>query len=176
MRLPSEPGIEEREPCLVGSRVATRYPTIVRPFVVSLWVLVTACSPKAPAPRIELVDAPATGPLADYVAQEVARGTRDHVPVLVYVGATWCAPCREFHEAAAAGSLDAVLAPLRFVVFDLDRDGERLAAAGYRSELVPLFARPGADGRASGTQTDGVKQGGQYVEQLVPRVRSLLAR
>jgi hypothetical protein len=61
-------------------------------------------------------------------------------------------------------------------VFDLDRDGERLAEAGYKSELVPLFARPGADGRASGTQTDGVKQGGRYVEQLVPRIRSLTGR
>lgn len=149
----------------------------MRPLVVSLVLLMTACSQKeAPAPRIELVEAPATGAITTYVAQEVARGTQDHVPVLVYVGATWCEPCREFHDAAAAGSLDAELAPVRFLVFDLDRDGERLAAAGYRSELVPLFARPGTDGRASGSQTDGVKQGGAYIEQLVPRIRALAGR
>ncbi|CAN5866239.1 hypothetical protein BH11MYX3_BH11MYX3_27900 [soil metagenome] len=145
--------------------------------VFSLVLLSSACSQKqAPGPRIELVEAPATGVIATYVAQEVARGAQDHVPVLVYVGATWCEPCREFHDAAAAGSLDAALAPVRFLVFDLDRDGERLATAGYRSELVPLFARPGADGRASGTQTDGVKQGGAYLEQLVPRIRALAGR
>jgi hypothetical protein len=38
---------------------------------------------------------------------------------------------------------------------------------------VPLFARPLADGRASGTQTDGVRKGGKYVEQLTPRIKAL---
>jgi thiol-disulfide isomerase/thioredoxin len=96
------------------------------------------------------------------------------VPVLVYVGATWCEPCRDFHQAATAGSLDAALGPLRFLEFDLDRDGERLATAGYRSELVPLFARPAPNGTASGAQTDGVKKGGDYVEQLTPRIHALV--
>jgi len=141
-------------------------------------IVVTACSQSAPtrAPaHVELVDAPATGGVAAYVAQELGRGARDHIPVLVYVGATWCEPCTEFHAAAAAGTLDAALGPVRFLVFDLDRDGDRLAAAGYRSELVPLFARPNPDGRASGTQTYGVRKGGGYVEQLTPRIRALLA-
>lgn len=132
----------------------------------------SSSTPPAPAGHVELVPAAATGDAAAYIAGEVARG----VPVLVYVGATWCEPCRDFHAAAAAGTLDAELAPLRFLEFDLDRDGDRLAAAGYRSELVPLFARPAADGRASGVQTDGVQKGGRYVEQLVPRIRALAAR
>lgn len=131
--------------------------------------------PDRPAGRIELVDAPATGGLAAYVAQEVARGARDRVPVLVYVGATWCEPCQAFHAAAEAGSLDAPLGPLRFLVFDLDRDAERLGAAGYRSDLVPLFARANPDGRASGAQTDGVQKGGGYVEQLTPRIQALVS-
>jgi hypothetical protein len=123
--------------------------------------------------RVELVPAPATGELAEYVAQEVARGSHDHVPVVVYVGATWCEPCRDFHAAAERGALDASLGPMRFLEFDLDRDGDRLTAAGYSSALVPLFARPLADGRASGTQTDGVRKGGKYVEQLTPRIKAL---
>jgi hypothetical protein len=144
--------------------------------VASCWVLVTiACSQSPPASRrVELVEAPAAGGVAAYVAQEVARGTRDLVPVLVYVGATWCEPCHAFQAAAAGGTLDAALGPVRFLVFDLDRDGERLAAAGYTSGLVPLFARPTPDGRASGRQTSGVKSGGGYVEQLTPRVRALV--
>lgn len=143
-------------------------------FVIAL----TACNqdPVTIAPaggRVEVVPAPATGELAEYVAQEIARGSRDRVPVVVYVGATWCEPCRDFHAAADAGALDATLGPMRFLEFDLDRDGDRLTAAGYRSELVPLFARPLADGRASGTQTDGVRKGGNYVEQLAPRIKAL---
>lgn len=128
----------------------------------------------AVAPRVELIDAPPAGDVAAYVAGELARGARDRTPVLVYVGAPWCEPCREFHAAAVSGRLDAALAPLRLLEFDLDRDDARLAAAGYRSELVPLFARPGDDGRASGAQTEGARTGGRYVEQLAPRVRALI--
>ncbi len=122
-----------------------------------------------------LVEAPASGDLAAYVAGEVARGQRDHVPLLVYVGATWCEPCHKFQDAVVRGSLDVELAPLRLLVFDLDRDGDRLRSAGYRSDLVPLFARPNPDGRASGAQTYGVQSGGAYVEQLMPRIKALVA-
>ena len=135
-----------------------------------------ACSrgePVASGSKVEILTAPA-GSAATYIASEVARGARDGVPVLVYVGATWCEPCRDFHAAATAGTLDAALAPIRFLEFDLDRDGDRLAAAGYRSSFVPLFARPAPDGTASGAQTDGVKQGGAYVEQLTPRIQALV--
>ena len=159
---------------------ASLFPIAHRVASACVAIVVTACSQSAPAPapapgRVELIEAPGAGGVADYVAREVARGAREHVPVLVYVGATWCEPCTEFHAAAAGGTLDAALGPLRFLVFDLDRDGDRLAAAGYRSELVPLFARPNPDGRASGTQTDGVRKGGGYVEQLTPRIRALIS-
>ena len=53
-------------------------------------------------------------------------------------------------------------------------DEPQLAAAGYTSKLVPLFARPAADGNATGKQIEGVKKGADYVGQLTPRVRSLL--
>jgi thiol-disulfide isomerase/thioredoxin len=139
-------------------------------------LVLAACSRSTPSSGglVEIIAAPAMGNAATFIAEELARGGRDGVPVLVYVGATWCEPCRDFHEAAAAGALDGTLGPLRFLEFDLDRDGERLAAAGYHSDLVPLFAQPAADGKPSGRQTDGVKKGGNYVEQLAPRIRALV--
>ena len=130
-------------------------------------------TPPATGGRVVLVAAPAAGELTEYVAQEIARGSREQVPIVVYVGATWCEPCRDFHAAVERGALDAALGPMRFLEFDLDRDGARLKAAGYTSDLVPLFARPLADGRASGTQTDGVRAGGRYVDQLTPRIKAL---
>ena len=48
----------------------------------------------------------------------------------MYVGAPWCEPCRRFHEAVTKGLLDEQFGDLRFVEFDLDKDGERLQAAG----------------------------------------------
>ncbi|NVB78497.1 MAG: thioredoxin [Kofleriaceae bacterium] len=134
---------------------------------------VGSAAPPALTGHVEIVKAPESGDVASYVKGELDIGARDKLPVLVYVGATWCEPCRDFHAAAEAGTLDPQLGALRLLEFDLDRDGDRLEAAGYKSPLVPLFAKPGPDGRASGQQTDGVRKGGQYVEQLVPRVRAL---
>ena len=131
-------------------------------------------APALPTGKVELIEAPVDGDIATFIAGEVARGALDHVPVLVYVGATWCKPCHVFHAAAEAGTLDRVLGALRFLEFDLDRDGRDLAAAGYTSEYVPLFARPRADGHASRQQTAGVATKGDYLEQLGPRLRQLV--
>lgn len=124
--------------------------------------------------KVEIVETPATGDLVAYVAGEVKRGEADHVPVLVYVGATWCEPCKELHEAATAGKLDATLGPLRLLEFDLDRDGTWLEGAGYKSQLVPLIAKPLPDGKASGKQIAGVKTRQSYVDQLTRGIAGLL--
>jgi hypothetical protein len=146
------------------------------------WLIVlAACSSTSEPPvevraggKVEIVEAPVNGDLASYVAGEVKRGETDHVPVLVYVGAVWCKPCKELHEAATAGKLDASVGPLRLLEFDLDRDGTYLEGAGYRSELVPLIAKPNADGKASGKQIAGVKTGQSYVDQLTRGIQGLL--
>ncbi len=113
----------------------------------------------------------AVAPLAQAFAA-AARG-QGRVP-LVYVGATWCEPCRYFHAAAERGDLDPRLPPLALLEFDLDRDGARLAEAGYRSEMIPLFAVPGADGRSTGRQVEGSIHGPGSPAQIAPRLRAML--
>lgn len=142
-------------------------------------VLLIACSsaePPAPRPggKVEIVATPASGDLAAYVASEVKRGETDRVPVLVYVGAEWCEPCRKLHEAAKAGKLDATLGPLRLLEFDADRDGVWLGQAGYTSELVPLIEKPKSDGTASGNRIEGVKTGQSYLDQLTRGIATLV--
>jgi thiol-disulfide isomerase/thioredoxin len=128
-----------------------------------------------PTPRgVELVPAPAEGDVPAVVTSELARAKRDGRQVLVYVGASWCEPCRRFHAAAADHRLDADFPTLRLVEFDADRDGARLQAAGYVSRLIPLFARPGSDGRASGRQIEGSIKGDGAVAEIAPRLRALL--
>ena len=97
--------------------------------------------------------------------------------VVVYVGATWCEPCQRFHHALEGGELTHVepLAHLTLLEFDLDRDRERLAAAGYQSKYIPLFALPGPDGRSSGKQVEGGIKGDGAVSYMVPRLSALLA-
>lgn len=110
--------------------------------------------------------------MAALVREERERGEGT---LVVSVGASWCEPCRVFHEAVQSGRLDQRLAGVRFLEFDIDRDRERLEVAGYRSRFVPLFALPDAEGRASGKQIDGGIKGPQAVEHIMARLGPLLA-
>jgi thiol-disulfide isomerase/thioredoxin len=117
--------------------------------------------------------APPVG-VADAVRAERTRSPGKSV--LVYEGATWCEPCQRFHAAALRGELDRDLPDLVLVEFDADRDRERLTAAGYASQYIPLFALPGADGRASGQYIEGSVKGEGAVGEITPRLRRLLGR
>lgn len=126
--------------------------------------------------KLEVLPAPPGVDVAAHVAESVALARRDGKQLVVYVGAAWCEPCRYFHDAAASGALDEAFGDLRLVEFDLDRDGRALEAAGYKSELVPLFAIPRDDGRASGKAIEGSIKGAGAVDQIAPRLRALLAQ
>lgn len=114
--------------------------------------------------------------VAGVVRRELDSAKREGREVLVYVGATWCEPCQRFHESAARGELDDAFPRLTLVEFDLDRDGDRLRAAGYGSQFIPLFALPSADGRGTGRQIEGSIKGQGAVAEITPRLRGLLAR
>lgn len=153
-------------------------------------LVLTACdepSPPAPSPPasapaaargplIEWMAAP-EGDLAPIVAREMERAEKDGRRLVVYVGAAWCEPCKVFHEAAEAGRIQGgSLPPLRMLEFDLDRDADRLAAAGYASKMIPLFAVPGPDGRGTEARIEGSVKGAGAVANIVPRLSALLAR
>jgi thiol-disulfide isomerase/thioredoxin len=136
-------------------------------------VLLAACSKDAAAPtpaKAELVPGGA-GAIADIVKAELAGASGRRV--VVYVGAPWCEPCEAFHRAAAAGELDAQFGGVRFLEFDFDRDERRLADAGYRSKMLPLFAIPGADGTSTGNHVEGSRKE-DPLGFLTPRLRALL--
>jgi hypothetical protein len=118
--------------------------------------------------------APADGEVAPLVRARREAVVQAGGKLLVYVGATWCEPCRAFHAAATRGDLDKTFPGLVLLEFDLDRDRDRLLAAGYTSRLVPLFARPDDEGRSSGVSTEGVRTGSDAVADLLPRLAELL--
>ena len=94
--------------------------------------------------------------------------------VIVYVGATWCEPCQRFHKAAQAGALDEAFPNLTLLEFDLDEDRERLVTAGYVSTLIPLFVKPGPDGKATSLRFEGSVKGDGAVTNIAPRLKTLL--
>lgn len=159
------------------------------PLALALASLLAACTPVTPRPtardagptraptpapvhiRFEHADGGAVVPL---VRAFVDRAHAEGRVALVYVGATWCEPCQYFHAAAERGELDAALPSLALLEFDLDRDGARLSEAGYRSQMIPLFAVPSPDGRASGRQIEGSIHGPGSPAQITPRLRAIL--
>jgi len=133
-----------------------------------------AAASTAPAGKLRVVEAPEGS--VDAVVRDALGAAREGGRTLVvYVGATWCEPCQHFHHAAERGDLDAAFPHMTLLEFDLDRDRERLAAAGYVSKYIPLFALPGPDGAASGKQIEGGIKGDGAVGYISGRLKEMLA-
>lgn len=141
----------------------------------------------SPAPAARTVERPASAPGPEIVLAAQAGGTvqeqvraalrtaeGDDRRLVVYVGATWCEPCKRFHDAVVAGQLDAQLAQVRFLEFDHDVHHDGLKAAGYLRRFVPLFAIPKADGSASDRVHHGAIKGPGAVDFILPHLKALL--
>lgn len=114
-------------------------------------------------------------PLEQFVQQHVEEADASGKRVLVYVGATWCEPCKRFHKALASGELDKELAGTKFIEFDADKDAAELRQAGYVAKYIPLFSVPDQSGHSSGRAIAGSVKGDAAVrEDLVPRLLALL--
>jgi thiol-disulfide isomerase/thioredoxin len=138
----------------------------------------TGVTQSAPAPSVNhplFVPAPA-GDVSPIVLSEMARAQADGRRLVVYEGAPWCEPCKHFHAAVASGELDKAFPKLTLLEFDADRDGARLATAGYNSQYIPLFALPGKDGRAAGPKAAGGIKGDGVVTYLTKKLEQLLAQ
>jgi len=119
------------------------------------------------------VSAPVVGDVAVVVAKHVQAADAAHRWLVVYVGAEWCAPCREFRDAVQAGSFNTQLAGITFLEFDADRDRDRLTRAGYNSRMIPLLAVPNPDGSSSKLRSEGGIKGPKaagYVAQKLLRM------
>ena len=125
---------------------------------------------------VRIVHAGAGDDAAKVVREERERAKSDGRDLVVYVGARWCEPCQYFHKAAAKGELDSEFPDLTLLEFDLDDDRVRLTSAGYVSEFIPLFAMPGADGRASDKKFEGSVKGNGAIANITPRLRALLRK
>jgi hypothetical protein len=156
-----------------------------KPWRAVLWLFVVAPGCKATAPsepepgppqpkaEVRWVQ-PSGGDVAPLVRAEQARASSAGRRLIVYVGAVWCEPCQRFHDAAQHGDLDATFPTLTLLEFDIDRDRQRLAAAGYASRYIPLFAVPKEDGTASGRQIEGGIKGDGAVGFIAGKLKDLL--
>ncbi|AKV01237.1 hypothetical protein AKJ09_07900 [Labilithrix luteola] len=90
--------------------------------------------------------------LLSLIRTERLRARGEGRTLVVYAGASWCDPCRRFKEEVHSGRLDASLSRITLLVFDADRDTDRLASAGYGFRFIPFVALPGVDGHPLETE------------------------
>jgi len=145
----------------------------------SVFLVLVGCTSSAPvsseahAPHVRFEQA-GPGEVTALVRAFVTSARAEGRTPLVYVGASWCEPCRYFHAAAERGDLDAELPTLSLLELDRDVDGARIDAAGYGSRMIPLFAAPADDGRASERRIEGSIHGPTSPMEIAPRLRSIL--
>lgn len=84
--------------------------------------------------------------------------------LVVYVGATWCEPCKRFKAEMQSGRLDERFGKTMLLAFDADKDMDRLGSAGYTFKFVPFVALPGVDGRPVESQEATGKSGNAWRE------------
>jgi thiol-disulfide isomerase/thioredoxin len=128
---------------------------------------------QASGPRF--VERPDGVDLQAAVAAARQRSTSEGRQFLVYVGAKWCEPCRYFHDAVLAGTLNERFPKLDLMEFDLDADKAELFAAGYKSSLIPLFSKAREDGSAADERHAGGIKGPRSVDFLSKKLVPLLA-
>jgi thiol-disulfide isomerase/thioredoxin len=115
---------------------------------------------------------PGATPVAPFVAEQLAKASE--TTTIVYVGASWCEPCRRFHQALQNGEYDSAFQNVRFIEYDHDVADKALVADGYTSKLLPFFAIPKPDGRCSTRSIEGSVKGPSAVQNLRGRLRELL--
>lgn len=115
---------------------------------------------------IKVVTAPADGDALSTIRTKRLEAKADGRVLVVYVSATWCEPCRKLKEEIQAGRLDEKLGKTTLLAFDADKDGDRLASAGYKFGFIPFVALPGADGHPLESQEARGKGGSAWRELL----------
>ena len=105
------------------------------------------------------------------VRTERLRAKAEGRVLIVYAGAGWCEPCKRFKNAVQSGSLDDKLAKTTLLVFDADRDTDRLGAAGYKFQFIPYVAMPGADG-APADSAEARAKGSESWRELIAKLES----
>jgi hypothetical protein len=128
--------VPAREPPAAASATPATAPVAQAP---------TAQNPQPLGLRILLP--PEEGDVLSIVRAQRVKALEEKRIFVAYVGATWCPPCVRFHDAIRKGELNEKLAQYTMMQFDLDRDGQRLLAAGYGSKFIPFFVLPGPDGK-----------------------------
>jgi hypothetical protein len=120
---------------------------------------------------IKLVIATQDSDALSIIRTERLRAKAEGRVLVVYAGAGWCEPCKRFKHAVETGALDEKLAKTTLLVFDADRDGDRLGSAGYKFQFIPYVAVPGADGHPTDS-AEARSKGSESWRELIGKLEA----
>lgn len=112
----------------------------------------SASAPASASAKVVVVEAAQDMDAISQIRTERLKAKADGRVLVVYVGATWCDPCKKFKQELHSGNLDAKLSKITLLAFDADKDQDRLATVGYSFRFIPFVALPGADGQPTDSQ------------------------
>ena len=125
----------------------------------------------ASAEGVRVVVAAQDGDALSLVRTERLKAKAEGRVLVVFAGAGWCEPCKRFKNAIQTGSLDQKLARTTLLVFDADRDTDRLGAAGFKFQFIPFVALPGADGHPTDT-AEARSKGSEAWRELIVKLEA----
>lgn len=130
---------------------------------------VTSTSAAVEGGRVKLLEAANDTDALTLIRTRRLEAKAESRVLVVYVGAKWCEPCRRFKAELDSGRLDARLGKVTLLMFDVDKDGDRLSAAGYSYRFIPFVGLPGADGQPTDT-TQAAGKGGDAWRELLAKL------
>jgi thiol:disulfide interchange protein len=95
------------------------------------------------------------------LAEHAQRAAEQGLKPALYIGASWCQPCKILKEHRDDPRVASALRGTYTIEIDLDDwTVAELSASGYEVQAVPVFFAIGAGGKAAGPRLDGGAWGG----------------
>lgn len=116
------------------------------------------------------------GSLASSVKAEVAKAQAAGKKPIVYIGATWCPPCKAIKKYKTDPQMAAAFAGTYIIELDVDDwAAADLTGLGYKAGSIPVFIAVGPDGKATGPNINGGAWGDNIPANMAPPLTKFFA-
>ena len=116
------------------------------------------------------------GSLAASVKTEVAKAQAAGKKPVVYIGASWCPPCKAIKKYKSDPQMVTAFAGTHVIELDVDDwSAPDLDALDYKAKSVPVFIAVDKDAKAKGPTIDGGAWGDNIPANMAPPLTKFFA-